>query len=168
VNNSTALHQLGRFIFLFQHAESALTDLIALLADADEEFIRILVNELEYSKRVKTTDVLFARFLDVRNGAYEREKSEFHELMVELLKLGERRNEMVHSKYLMWTNVDGAHGLIRENSVLRASKGSREIIEEELLPETFELDCDRLSIALQSLERIRLRTIDWLDPHEDA
>ena len=164
----TALHQLGRFILLFQHTEAALTELLTLLADADDEFIRILVNELEYTKRVKTTGVLFARFLDIRRGSYDAEKKEFRELMTELLKLGERRNEMVHSKYSMWTNVEGASGLIRENSVLRASRGVRESTEEELLPEAFELDCGRISMALQSLEKFRLKIIDWVYPDEPA
>lgn len=168
MDHPTALHQLGRFIFLFQHAEAALTDLLTLLSDADDEFIRILVNELEYSKRVKTTGVLFARFLDIRRGTYDAEKREFRELMSELLKLGERRNEIVHSKYYMWTDVDGEAGLLRQNSVLRASKGIREETEEELLPKAFELDCGRVSMALQSLERFRLKIIDWVHPDGPA
>jgi len=168
MNSPTALHQLGRFIFLFQHTEAALTELLALMVGTDDEFIRILVNDLEYNQRVKTTGVLFVRFLDIRRGSYETEKGEFRALIVELLKLGERRNEIVHSKYSIWTNVDGASGLIRENSVLRASKGIREESEEELLPEAFELDCGRLSIALQSLERFRLQVIQWRYPDEPA
>ena len=36
----------------------------------------------------------------------------FHELMVELGKLGERRNELVHSKYNRWFNVEGKEGLL--------------------------------------------------------
>lgn len=168
MNNPTALHQLGRFIFLFQHTEAALTELLALMAGVDDEFIRILVNDLEYAQRVKTTGVLFARFLDIRRGSYEKEKGEFRALLVELLKLGERRNEIVHSKYSMWINVEGEHGLMRENSVLRASKGVREESEEELLPEAFELDCGRLSMALQILERFRLQIIEWHYPDEPA
>ncbi|HEX5055921.1 MAG TPA: hypothetical protein VFX02_05435 [Gammaproteobacteria bacterium] len=60
INQSTAFHQFGRFIFLFQHIESALTELLVLMAEADDEAVRILANELEFSKRVKTTDVMFA------------------------------------------------------------------------------------------------------------
>jgi hypothetical protein len=77
VNSPTAFHQLGRFIFLFQHTEAALTELLALIAGADDEFIRILVNDLEYAQRVKATGVLFARFLDIREGSYEEENVAF-------------------------------------------------------------------------------------------
>jgi hypothetical protein len=168
VNSTTTFHQLGRFVFLFQHIEAALTGLLVLMARVDDEAVRILINELEYSKRVKTTDVMFARFVDLRRDPDDAAKQEFRELMIEIGKLGERRNEIVHSKYSIWTNVDGASGLIRENSALRASKGIRESTEEELLPEALEGDCGRLSIALQSLERFRLKIIDWQDPDEPA
>lgn len=90
MNQTTAFHQLGRFIFLFQHVESALTELLVLMARADDEVIRILVNELEYSKRVKTTDVMFALFVDLLSPSDETAKKEFHELMDEINKLGER------------------------------------------------------------------------------
>jgi hypothetical protein len=32
----------------------------------DCEFVRILVNELKYSKRIKTADVMFGRFIELR------------------------------------------------------------------------------------------------------
>jgi phenylpyruvate tautomerase PptA (4-oxalocrotonate tautomerase family) len=48
MNQPTAYHQIGRFIVSFQHAEAALTELLVLMAHADDEAIRILVNELEY------------------------------------------------------------------------------------------------------------------------
>ena len=72
------------------------------------------------------------------------------------------------AKYHMWTDVDGKAGLLRQNSVLRASKGIREETEEELLPKAFELDCGRVSMALQSLERFRLKIIDWVHPDGPA
>jgi len=155
-------HQIGRFVFMFQHAEAALTELLVLMAGADDEFVRILVNELEYNKRVKTTDVMFARFIDLRRQPDQAAKAEFHDLMVELLSLGERRNDIVHSKYMRWINVNGATGLIRESSKLKASKGSRDVEEESLLPEAFEADFERLSVSLQTLERFRLKIIDLL------
>lgn len=168
VNNVTAFHQLGRFVFLFQHIESALTELLVLMASADDEAIRILINELEFSQRVKTTDVMFSWFVDVRRLPNNTCKQDFRKLMGEIIKLSEIRNHLVHSKYSLWTNVDGVSGLIREKSALRASKGKREDSEEELLPEAFEGDCGRLSMALQSLEQFRLRIIDWLYPVESA
>lgn len=88
--------------------------------------------------------------------------------MVELGKVGERRNELVHSKYSLWVNVAGAAGLIRENSKLRASKGTREEEEEELLPEAFNADFERLENALRDIETFRLKIIDWLYPDVQA
>lgn len=162
MEHPTAYHELGRFIVSFQHAEAVLTELLVLMANADDEAVRILVNELEYSQRVNTTDVLFARFVDLLRNPDQAAKAEFHSLMVQLAKLGERRNEFVHSKYALWINLEGASGLLRENSRLRASKGMREEQEEELLPQALSEDFQRLSAALQELERFRLKIIDWL------
>jgi len=164
MSDSTAFHQLGRFIFLFQHVEAALTELLVLMSRADDEAIRILVNELEFSKRVKTTDVMFARFVDLHRNADEALKIEFHKLMVEIEKLGTRRNDIVHSKYTYWINVEGSHGLIRKNSKLRGSEGVRESVEEELLPGALEADGDRVGLVLQKLEKLRLQLIEWLYP----
>jgi hypothetical protein len=164
MDKPSAFHQLGRFIFLFQHVESALTELLVLMAHGDGEATRILVNELEFSKRVKTTDVMFARFVDLHNDSDVGQKSEFHLLMNEVLKFGERRNALVHSKLLLWSNEKGSSGLLRQHSLLRASKGFREDGEEELLPELLEEDGDRLSVLLQKLERNRLQVIDQLYP----
>ena len=164
MNQPTAFHQLGRFIFLFQHVEAALTELLILMVRADDGAIRILINELEFSKRVKTTDVMFARFVDLLSEPDETAKAEFHKLMVDVLKLGERRNELVHSKYVVWINAEGSHGLLRQNSALRASKGFREDGEEELLPDALVDDGDKLDVALQALESFRLRVINWAYP----
>jgi hypothetical protein len=164
MERSASYSRLGRFIVQFQHAEAALTELLVLMAGVDDEAVRILVNELEYSQRVKTTDVMFAWFINVRRNADQAAKSEFHRLMVELLSLGERRNEMVHSRYWDWTNVEGSMGLLRQSSNLRSSQGTRSDQEEELLPQAFENDLERLSQALQNLEGFRRRVIDWLYP----
>ena len=164
MERSESYTRLGRFIVQFQHAEAAITELLVLMASADDEAVRILVNELEYSQRVKTTDVMFARFIDVRRNTDQAAKQEFHHLMVELLSLGERRNEMVHSRYWDWEDVEGSTGLLRQNSKLRASQGTRDEQEEELLPQAFEKDFERLSQALQGLERLRLKVINWLYP----
>ncbi len=61
-------------------------------------------------------------------------------------------------------HVEGAAGLIRQNSKLRASKGVREENEEELLTEAFSADFRHLASALQALEEFRLKVIDWLYP----
>jgi hypothetical protein len=113
MQQNTAFQEIGRFVFYFQRAEYLLTDLLVRMADADVEFVRILVNELEYSKRVKTADVMFGRFVGLRCNIDEPVKCQFHELMTELLRLGERRNEIVHSNYTTFINVDGVEGLRR-------------------------------------------------------
>lgn len=166
MQENATYQQIGRFVIMFQRAEQSLTELLVLMANADDEFVRILVNELEYSKRVKTTDVMFGRFVDLRRSPDESAKQRFHDLMTELLKLGERRNEIVHSKYTPFINVEGVAGLRRENSKLAASKGLRDVKEEDLLPESFEEDFKRLSAAHQSLETFRLKVINWLYPTE--
>lgn len=96
MNAPTAYHQLGRFIVSFQHLEDAVNDLLVLMANSDDVVVRILANDLEYGKRLNKADVLFAHFVDLRNNARAEAKAEFHQLMVELRKLGERRNELIH------------------------------------------------------------------------
>lgn len=157
-------HQLGRFIFLFQHLEAALTELLVLMTRADDEAIRILVNELEFNKRIRTVDVLFARFIEIMSQTDKSKVQWFHELMGEVQKLSVRRNELVHSKYTLWVSADGTPGLIRENSKLRASKGIREQEEEEILAHILDTDCDSLTIVLQKLEALRLEIIKIAHP----
>lgn len=165
MTSPTAYHQLGRFIVDFQDIESSVNDLLELLADkADGEVIRILTNDLEYRKRLNTADVLFARFVDLRNNTDTSAKGEFHKLIVKLVDLGERRNELVHSRYNAWFNVDGNEGLLRRNSKLRGSKGEREEKEEELQPGAFDQDLQRLAAAAARLEAFRLQVIRWLYP----
>lgn len=161
---TTAYHQIGKFIVLFQDVEAEVKEILVLLTEADGEMVSILINDLEFSKRLSSADVIFSRFVDLRSGTDKAAKPEFHKLMTDLNKLGERRNEIVHSQYVDWVNIDGAKGLIRENSKNRGSKGIREKKEEELLPEAFETDFANLYSALQSLEKFRLRIIDWLYP----
>ena len=162
----TAYHQIGKFVVYFQHVETAINEILVLLANADDEAILILVNELEYSQRLKTADVMLARSVDLQREPDLSAKAEFHNLMGELRSLGERRNDLVHSNYTQWFNVEGAPGLIRQNSKLRGSKGIREEDEEKLLPESFNTDFERLDGALQRLEAFRLKAIDWRYPNE--
>ena len=166
MNTPTAYHQLGRFVVDFQHLEDSVNDILVLLANTDDAVVRILANDLEYGKRLNTADVLFARFVDLRNNTRVAAKAEFHKLMVELRDLGERRNDLVHSRYNPWLNVDGKEGLLRRNSKLRGSKGEREETEEELQPQAFDGDLQRLSVAGAALEKFRLEVIDWLHPEE--
>lgn len=164
--DSSAYYEIGRFVVSFQRIEAEVAEIIGLLAQTDEEVTRILINELDCSEMVKTADVLFARFLDVRRDDHAEEKRRFHKLSSDLLKLGERRNEIVHSKYTAWKNVEGKEGLLRKNSRLRGSKGFREESEEEILPESIAQDIKRLVAAVQSLDAIRLKIIDWIYPND--
>ncbi|MBI4191707.1 MAG: hypothetical protein HY525_14360 [Betaproteobacteria bacterium] len=166
MSHPTAYHQLGRFIVGFQHLENAVTKLLVLLDDTDSEAVLILVNELAYNQRLRTADVLFSRFVDLRKNTDPASKAAFHDLMVELGKLGQRRNELVHSRYNDWINIEGRLGLLRKNSRLSAKKGEREELEEELQPEAFDGDLQRLGLAATELERFRLQVIDWLYPDD--
>lgn len=161
MDSPTAYHQLGRFIVDFQHLENSVNELLELMADTDSEVVRILANDLEYSKRLNTADVLFSRFIDLkaRDGAV---KAEFHKLVVELRNLGERRNELVHSHYNVWLDVHRKEGLLRTNSKLRGGQGEREEKEEKLQPDAFNQDLKRLGTAAGRLEDFRQQVIDWL------
>lgn len=162
----SAYHQLGRFIVDFQHLENSLNDLLVLLANADDSVVRILANDLQYGKRINTADVLFAHFVALRNNTSAEAQKEFHSLMVELRELGERRNDLVHSRYNPWIDVRGKEGLLRTHSKLRGKAGEREEREEELQPEAFDRDLQRLASAAEQLEAFRLRVIDWLYPEQ--
>jgi hypothetical protein len=50
----SAYHQLGRFIVAFQQLEAAVNDVLELTSGDDCGVTRILVNNLEYSKRLNT------------------------------------------------------------------------------------------------------------------
>lgn len=165
---NTAYHQLGRFIVGFQHLEGAVNEMLELLSGGDCEATRILANDLEYGKRLNTADVLFSRFIDLRSNTDPAAKGEFHKLMVELRDLGERRNDMVHSRYHRWIDVHGNEGLLRRNSKLRGKAGEREEQEEELQPSAFDPDLERLTTASARLEVFRLKVIDWLYPENEA
>jgi len=141
-------------------------DLLALMANTDDGVVRILANDLEYSKRLNTADVLFAHFVDLRNNKQPEAKTEFHKLMAKLRKLGERRNDLVHSRYNPWLDIHGKEGLLRTNSKLSGSKGEREEKEEELQPEAFNADLQCLDVAAAELEKFRLQVIDWLYPEQ--
>lgn len=162
MNAPAAYHQLGQFIVKFQHLENVVNNLIVMMANTNDSVVQILTNDLEYGKRLNTADVLFAYFVDLRNNTQPEMKAEFHKLMVELRELGERRNDLVHSRYNPWLNVEGNEGLLRTNSKLRGSKGEREEKEEELQPEAFDGDLQRLTKAAIALERFRLQILGWL------
>ena len=153
--------QIGHFVVRFQQVEEQLTDLLELttvtktenqtialngLIHADEELVRILKNERQYSKRVNATETRFARFVDLLPAPDQSAKQRFHGLMEELRKLGKRRNEIVHSTYTSFISVEGQFGLRR-----KVSK-QPEVREEDILPESLAGDLKRLDAAYQSLE----------------
>ncbi|QKJ66740.1 hypothetical protein HQN60_08520 [Deefgea piscis] len=161
MNTHSAYHQLGQFIVSFQYLEETVNELIVLMAK-DDSVVRILINDLEYSKRLKAANVLFSHFIDLHNNTLPEMKAEFNKLASELHKLGERRNELVHSRYNPWLDINGKEGLLRTNSKLSGSKGKRQENEEELQPEAFNADLLRLDVAAEKLEEFRLQIIDIL------
>lgn len=163
----SSYHQLGKFIAYFQMAEREINGIVQLLCKGtDEEMVRILINDLEYSRRLDTADVLFSRYVDTQQDKDSVVKKEFHKLIVKLKKNGQRRNDLVHSNYIPWYDMDGFKGLIRENSKLRGSKGFLETIEEELLPEALNTDLEQIEAILNELNEFRLQIINWLYPEE--
>jgi len=161
--DSDPYHLLGKFVVTFQHLEDCIKEIISLLVQAkDEEMVFILMNELDNSARLKTVDVLFQRFTSIRSDGAKEDNTNFHQLITKLLKLGVRRNEIVHSNYYNWTTANGEIGLLRQNSKLRASKGTREKSEEELLPKDLWKDLGDLNNAYGQLESYRLKIIDWV------
>lgn len=162
-----AMYQkIGHFVVMFQQAEERLNELLILMADIGEEVVMILTNELEYSDRLKTTDVMFNHFLELRSSPDAEAKQEFHDLTVELRKLGEIRNGIVHSHYMPFVNIKGVAGLRRTNSKLASKKGRRDVKEVDLLPESFDEDLERLAVAHQSLEKFRLKVIHMMNSTE--
>jgi hypothetical protein len=156
----TALHQLGTFVVYFQHVEAAINELIALLSEADEDVVEILIDSLGYAERVRTADALVARIERIAGRPEGEWRKEFHSLCERLNKLGSRRNHFVHSRWFHWTNVEGNIGLLRRNARVRRRSAAVEETEEELQPEAFEADLKELTSVLQQLGAFRLQVLD--------
>ena len=129
------------------------------------KMVNILINELDFSEKLKVVDVMFARFIDVKQlGATP--KKDFHKQIGKVIELSKRRNDLVHSKYRSLLSAEGNIGLLRENSKLKTSKGVRQTEEEELMPEHFSEDLKQVNTAITELETWRLRIIDWIFGNE--
>jgi hypothetical protein len=162
----TTYHQLGRVVVSFQQVESLLSEIVLLLAGGDEEIARIFVLELSYAQRVRVASTLFTRFVDLRHGLPQNSKSDFYALVNFLEKLGQRRNELVHSRYANWFPLGGGEGLLRTKQRKSPKGPATEETEEELRFESFEQDLKQIAHALMLLENVRLNVIDWLYPDE--
>ena len=140
--------------------------MVLMARSEDEEVIRMLLNDLEYSRRVRTAAVVYARFVSLSSPLDEAEKATkitaFKKVRKELLRLGEVRNALVHSRYFSRTNVNGKLGLIRIHSQLQGGERNEE--EHEMLPETFAAEHVALSGALAKSEQFRLQIINWIFP----
>jgi len=158
-------HQLGKFVVVFQRLEAQVTDIVLLIVKGNPEFVRILITQHEFSSLLKTTDVLFSRYVDERT-IDDSEKAIFHKLIVECSKIAEIRNNLVHSQYFDLVQGDEPIALIRENSKLRGGKGIRLEESEDLTKEEFEKYFDRLNLTINELEAFRLKIIDWNYPIE--
>lgn len=160
----TTYHQLGRVVVSFQHVDHALAEVILLLAGGDEETVRILIHDLGYMQRVRAASTLFTRFVDLRSGLPADAKQDFYALLALLEKLGQRRNELVHSRYVNWRPLGGGEALLRTKARRPQRGPATEIAEEEMLVNSFEGDLLELGKALMLLENARLNIVDWLYP----
>ena len=159
--NNPIYNKLGEYIVSFQNAENQINELIILLVDADDVYIQILLNDHTFSSRLKIADVIFSRFIDVKL-IIESQKTDFHKLIIRLMKQGERRNDYVHSSYCSWLNISGELGFIKENTKLRSSKGLLESNEEELLKISFNNDLEEINQILLEIEKFRIQVVDCL------
>lgn len=158
-------HQLGKFIVIFQRLEAQVADIVLKIVNGNDEFVDILITQHALSSLLKTTDVLFSRYVDERT-IDDSEKSIFHKLIVKCLKLAELRNTIVHSQYFDLVKGDEPIALVRENSKLSGGKGTRVEETEDLTKEDFEEYFVRLNDAINELEVFRLKIIDWNYPCE--
>jgi hypothetical protein len=158
-------HQLGKFVVLFQKLEAGVTDIVLQIVHANDEFVRILITQHEFSTLLRTTDVLFSRYVDERT-IDDAEKSVFHKLIVRALKLGELRNQIVHSQYFDLVQGSEPIALVRENSKLSGGKGKRIKDTQDLTEQDFEEYFGQVNDAINGLEAFRLKIIDWNYPLE--
>ena len=162
----TTYHQLGRFVVTFQHVEHAVTEIILLLTKGDDEATKILIHDLGYAQRLRVVSSMFTRFVDLRTDSSEDVKTDFYALVVELERLGQRRNELVHSRYVNWLQLGGAQGLLRTKQRRSNKSPATELTEEGLHSESFEEDFARLAKVLIILENVRLNVLDLLYPDQ--
>ena len=140
----TTYHQLGRVVVRFQHVEHAVTEIILLLVQGDDEATKILVHDLGYMQRVKVASSLFTRFVELRTNINPDAKRDFYALVTELEGVGQRRNELVHSRYVNWIPLGGAEGLLRTKQRRSTKSPATETTEEEILSESFRCVARRL------------------------
>lgn len=157
--------QLGKFVVIFQSLEAQATEIVLQIVNGNDEFVKILITQHEFSSLLKTTDVLFSRYVDERT-IDDSEKNIFHKLIVDCNKLAELRNTIVHSQYIDLVKGDEHIALVRENSKLSGGKGARVEETEDLTKEDFEKYFDQLNVVINELEKFRLKIIDWNDPCE--
>lgn len=160
MTHPTALHQLGRFVVMFQNLEAAINELIYNMTDFAHD---PAIEKLTFARRLDMTDKLFSEFVDAKGASEQQAKDQFHALIIRLKALTERRNVLIHSRYARWLNVEGREGLLRMSTKITSSKRVHDN-EEELQPEAFDGDLERLQAASEDLHRFRMRVIDWLYP----
>ena len=163
----TALTDLGEFIVSFQALETHILEVIAEIAGGDKENSFILASELEYNSRLRAADVMYSRFVAATTTTDDwATAKEFHELIVKLQKLGERRNDPVHSSYNLLVANGAFIGLGRRNHKLKPSRGIRQFDAEHILDETLNDDLQQLIIALHRVEQIRSQIASTRRPSE--
>ena len=150
---------------MFQKLEAGVTDIVLQIVHGNDEFVRILITQHDFSTLLRTTDVLFSRYVDERT-IDDAEKSVFHKLIVRALKLGELRNQIVHSQYFDLVQGEEPIALVRENSKLSGGMGKRIKDTQDLTEQDFEEYFSQVNDAINGLEVFRLKIIDWNYPLE--
>lgn len=163
MESNPAFHQLGRFIYRFQSVEEQIEGLIFLMVDADEVMVKMLLNELDFSGKLKAVDVMFARYIDLRKLCSNYKKS-FHREINKLVNLSKSRNALVHSQYSQYTDVDGKTGLILTDFRLKPSKGNLEENEIEVMDGSLDNEIEEIDSAIINLNDYRLKIISWQYP----
>ena len=148
MTRSLLLQELGQFIVSFQALEQSISDLIAQIVQPDPEYALALAAELEFNSKIRALDVIFARFAQIHGLSTTTPHPEFHKLMSDVTRASERRNQFVHSHYATFQSADGAIGLIRSPTRLRASKGERTDPDEDLMLS----DLRKEVLAIQALQ----------------
>ncbi|MBL8039317.1 MAG: hypothetical protein JNN16_17615 [Nitrospira sp.] len=167
MRSTPIMEELGKFVVDFQAVEAALVDLIIRLTDSDCEYIAALTAELEFNSKARALDIIFGRFSQLHGLTNKSPHPEFHKLMVRVQKLATRRNEIVHSFYNFFVNVDGEVGIRRTPTKLKPSEGIRQQQQEDILAEQLQVEVTEIKSLLSDLEFYRLEVIDLLNPIEE-
>jgi hypothetical protein len=153
--------RLGQFIVDFQQVEAEVENIVLLLAGGNELAIKMLLARMEYGALLTAADSLFAYAADSTNGIKPDRVKQFHKLMDDLHRLGQRRNQLVHSTYMPLRSIDGEVGLWRENMTVDRNKGKYKNEEDTLMPAALLSETKKIRELLHRIEEFRIELISW-------